>query len=61
LNRVLARPRVHCGDLFTPSRKHQQHCKPSCRLAAFRARQELKQRAVLPELLDDALCRVPFE
>jgi hypothetical protein len=30
-------------------------------MAAFNAQQELKQRALFPELLEDALCLVPFE
>jgi hypothetical protein len=52
---------VHCGATFHPARKHQQHCGPTCRLAAFEARHELKQRALFPELLEEALMPVPFE
>ena len=59
--RGLTRSCVHCGETFRPTRKHQLHCRPSCQRTAFQARQELKQRCLFPELLEDALCRVPFE
>ena len=36
----------------------QIHCRPSCRMAAFKAKTE---RPLLPELLEDELLRVPFE
>lgn len=55
------RPCVHCGASFQPSRKHQRHCRPTCRVAAFEARRALKQRALFPELLEDALMRVEIE
>ena len=35
-----------------------EHCKPSCRMAAFKARAD---RTALPGLLEDELFRVPFE
>jgi hypothetical protein len=52
---------VHCGEAFTPPRTHQTFCRPSCWRAAFATRQELKQRALFPELLEDGMCLVPFE
>ena len=39
-NGVLEPSCGHCGGTFTPTRPHQKHCKPSCRMAAFRARTE---------------------
>jgi hypothetical protein len=57
-NAVLRRPSYHCGRMFEPPRPHQKHCKPSCRMAAFKARTD---RPVLPGLLEDELFRVPFE
>ena len=58
LTKVLRRPCYHCGLMFEPTRPHQIHCKPSCRMAAFKARAE---RRVLPGLLEDRLFLVPFE
>lgn len=29
-----------CGRPFTPARKNQRHCRPSCRVLAFRRRQQ---------------------
>ena len=52
LTKVLRRPCYHCGLMFEPTRPHQIHCKPSCRMAAFKARTEWP--------VDD-LFRVPFE
>ena len=52
VSKVLRRPCYHCGLMFEPTRPHQKHCKPSCRMAAFKARTE---RPV------DDLFRVPFE
>jgi hypothetical protein len=56
--RVLKRPCYHCGRMFEPTRPHQKHCKPSCRMAAFKARAD---RPVVPGLLENELFRVPFE
>jgi hypothetical protein len=36
--RVLTRRCGHCGRLFEPTRPHQRHCRPSCRIAAWKAR-----------------------
>ncbi len=41
--RVLAQNRPLCGHYrqpFTPVRPHQRFCRPSCRIQAFKARQE---------------------
>lgn len=43
--RVLARPCRYCGRSFTPTRPHQRHCRPSCRLAAFRTKAEQEAEA----------------
>ena len=56
--RVLRRPCYQCGLMFEPTRPHQKHCKPSCRMAAFKARTD---RPTLSGLLEDSLFRVPFE
>ena len=58
LSKVLRRPCYHCGLMFEPTRQHQKHCKPSCRMASFKTRAE---RPVLQGLLEDELFRVPFE
>jgi hypothetical protein len=49
---------AHCGEDYTPLRRHQRFCRPSCRLAAFRA--PCGQRR-LPLDDPDDLFRVPFE
>lgn len=58
VTKVLRRPCYHCGLMFEPTRPHQKHCRPSCRLAAFKARAD---RPLLPRLLEGELFRVPFE
>jgi hypothetical protein len=50
-----------CGAAFTPARRWQRFCRPSCRFAARHAA-EAAQRTLFPE--DDLatrLFRVPFE
>jgi hypothetical protein len=42
--RVLARRCGHCGAVFEPTR-HQKHCRPSCRIAAFKLRREQAELA----------------
>jgi hypothetical protein len=44
--------------MFEPTRPHQKHCKPTCRLAAFKLR---AGRPTLPTMVEDELFRVPFE
>ena len=58
VSKVLRRPCYHCGLMFELARPHQRHCKPSCRIAAFKARTD---RTLLPGLLEDDLFRAPFE
>ena len=57
VSKVLRRPCYHCGRMFEPTRPHQKHCKPSCRMAAFKARTD---RPLLPGPLEDELFRVLF-
>ena len=56
--RVLTLRCGYCGDPFTPSRRHQRFCRPSCRVAHFKGRGEQRR---LPLEEADALARVPFE
>ena len=35
--RVRTRRCAHCGGDFTPVRRHQKFCRPSCRVAHFKA------------------------
>ena len=35
---VLMGPYYHCGLMFEPTRPQQKHCRPSCRMAAFKSR-----------------------
>jgi len=32
-------PCAGCGQPFEPVRPHQKHCRPSCRMLAFKSRQ----------------------
>ena len=43
------------------TRPHQKHCKPSCRLAAFKLRQVQREGGLFPQMSEDELFRVPFE
>ena len=38
LERVLTRICRACKAAFEPTRPHQRYCRPSCRMAAFKAR-----------------------
>ena len=55
--RVLSRTCRHCGEAFDPVRDHQAFCRPSCRVAHFKAD---TARAVPLDDLDD-LFKTPFE
>ena len=57
---LLRSPCYHCGSMFTPARPHQKHCRPSCRMAAFKLRQGQRGGGLFRESADD-LFRVPFE
>ena len=46
------------SGLFEPTRSHQIHCRPSCRMAAFKAK---AQRTAVPAMLEDRLLLVLFE
>jgi hypothetical protein len=59
--RVLARPACIAAPRFIRPANISSTAGPTCRLAAFEARQELKQRALFPELLEETLMPVPFE
>jgi hypothetical protein len=48
--RVLTRTCPHCGGTFTPARPHQKHCRPSCRLAAFKGR---RAQSGVPDVSSD--------
>lgn len=39
-----------CGQRFAPARTNQRHCRPSCRLAAFKRRRE---KLVAPNFSSD--------
>jgi hypothetical protein len=54
--RVLTRRCQQCREPFAPVRPHQHYCRPSCRLEAFKARQ---QRSGVD--VETTLFRVPFE
>ena len=54
--RVLVAICGQCGEGFSPTRPHQKFCRPSCRMAYFKAKAE--RQAVDT---DADLFRVPFE
>ena len=49
--RVLRRPCYHCGQVFEAARAHQKHCKPSCRMAAFKLTYERLQVGRLRQIV----------
>ena len=40
---------------------HQRHCKPSCRMVAFKLRQGQRECGLFPQMAEDEPRRVPFE
>lgn len=51
--RVLARSCAYCGQTFRPGRPHQRHCRPSCRLAAFKTRRRVAEPLAIGLWQDD--------
>ena len=59
-NAVLRRPSYHCGRMFEPPRPHQKHCKPSCRMAAFKTARDRVYTHRAPSMLAPDLLAVGF-